>query len=617
MESNTEKLKTWANENLVSPNVMVSQDEDRTTLEFSCLSAENDFVYRGSFVIIEGEDQLDTHLYAPLTIPNRKLAEAAVAVAMINYGCRSGRLDLNVDDGTLRYSASVSIAKWDSSDEILSDVLNNARSVLDRYLPAISDVVYSNIPPNEAIAQAEGNGSLTSSNWQPENDCEPSPWERFPGSGPLRAWSQELGRTCDSNPDAANWAIVGRAALVVSDDKRFCREALHRVAYDAGMRFIFVGSSDVFKLHSPVFFRKLSPVLIYLEPGRWMLRKQEDEDDEITQTMERFQEQVAGWIRSFDPTHPVVYVTSASKISHMVEDLRQVGLFDRFFNLPQPTLEVQGESFIDSIGRELCGESIVSSPGKVGKLLSMEYEGSERREKLAGLRMQRLFAHQDCQLEFLDLVNLVTHGLVEEDTPSPEDEDTRRQKAFHEAGHAAIAVIDSNGKNVPDYASIVPAAYFQGVVVESYSYHYAIGEPSTYQGFRHSIRVSLAGRAAEDVVLGPERISSGARSDLENATRLASQAFALWGYAPSMEEEGQSATNLAVIVGEPSASELVHFETLVREFLAAEYTVVKSMISANRSYLCAIADRLMWDPILDQKGLFEISQEHLKLANTD
>ena len=169
-----------------------------------------------------------------------------------------------------------------------------------------------------------------------------------------------------------------------------------------------------------------------------------------------------------------------------------------------------------------------------------------------------------------------------------------------------MAALDSGGKNIPEYTSIVPSVAFSGIVIESYAFHHAHDEMNTYRDFRHNIRICLAGRAAEEVIFGVEGISSGAAGDLENASRHASNAFAFWGFAPQMEKNGRSGSNLGVVFGKPSLSEMKHVETLVRQFLEEEYEVVKTMLEQNRSLLDAVAERLVADPILGQDELSAI-----------
>ena len=455
-------------------------------------------------------------------------------------------------------------------------------------------------------------------------------WNRFPGSGPLQAWARELRQACSSTDAAADpWELAGHAAIVVSNDVTSCNAVLRRMAADAGMRFISIAADDVVGLvpvtqfdvdgpdecdpEPPVEWRRSAPLLVHLERGRWMQAKSENEDEGVVALMLRFQKRLASWIGEFDPEHPVVIVTSADDVPAMVESLRQVGLFDRFLRLPSQTMEAQGHDFIERIGRAHCAESVTRTPGKVGKLVREMYE-EERRVGLAVLRLRRLIVREERKLEFIDLVNVSERGFAEAEMPPTEAEGVRRQFAYHEAGHAVVAVIDSGGHNVPEYSSIVPSAHFNGVVVQSYSYMLEAGDLFTYADLRHKVRISLAGRAAEELVYGAERVSSGASEDLKTATERSGIAFALWGFAPSMEKDGQAGSNLAVVDSDGetlSEASRAHVEGLVREFLAAEYRAVKAMLTAHRPLLDAVADRLMVDPIVDQETLAELVRAHV------
>src|SRR6185312_5511832 len=214
--------------------------------------------------------------------------------------------------------------------------------------------------------------------------------------------------------------------------------------------------------------------------------------------------------------------------------------------------------FIERVGAAHCDESITGQSAKVGKLVRCMYE-DERRLKLAALRTRRFVARSGRPLEFLDLVNLAHCGFAEADALPAPAERFSRQTAYHEAGHAVVAVIDSRGENIPEFASIRPTAQYNGVVVQSYAYGLDGGDFETYTDLRERVRISLAGRAAEELVFGPERISNGCMEDLKTATDRAGTAFALWGFAPSMEREGQSSSNLAIVDCDTiSASETAH-----------------------------------------------------------
>jgi len=73
-----------------------------------------------------------------------------------------------------------------------------------------------------------------------------------------------------------------------------------------------------------------------------------------------------------------------------------------------------------------------------------------------------------------------------------------------------------------------------------------------------------------------------------------------------MQTEGKAESNLAVIIEKAYESEYVKVHALVREFLGEEYRVVRNILNEHRELLDQLADRLMWDPVVDQAEMSEL-----------
>lgn len=99
--------------------------------------------------------------------------------------------------------------------------------------------------------------------------------------------------------------------------------------------------------------------------------------------------------------------------------------------------------------------------------------------------------------------------------------------AYHEAGHAIVAL------NVPvadpvHKATIVPRGRALGMVMQlpegdrySMSYRWMISR----------LAIMMGGRVAEELKFGKENITSGASSDIEQATKLARAMITRWGFS--------------------------------------------------------------------------------------
>lgn len=619
MKPLTKVVSEWVQEYFKKTDLDISEEGNRATYDFTG-EASGDFNYKGYVEVHEDRPAIEVYLYAPMNVPERKRAEVAELLARINFGLMTGHIGINFDSGKIRFKGTVDVKGGALSVAMVNDLVDRGMGMLDHFLPAVMAVAHANMTPADAYAEVDDEAPKKGKPSLPDADdlAKAWPWERFVGSAPIQAWAENLRQVVEAKGDAEAWALAGRAAVIVNEDEAYCREVLRRVAADSGMKFICIPASEVMELQPPSTFRCMAPLLVYLEPGRWMLAEGGDgESEEDAERVAKFQSRLSDGLRDFNPGRPTVFAVSAIRLDDVSERLRQVGLFERFMTLPQRSLEMAGMDFIEKLGRERCGTSMLDSPGKVGKLISWNF-GQLEQQDLALLSLKRIHVREKRVLEFLDLVHITTHDLLEEGIPQPVQEEVRRQTAYHEAGHAVISVLETGGKDVPDYTSIVPGASgFGGITVESYGFYYAKGDDqTTYQDFRQKVRIGLGGRAAEELLVGVENISNGATGDLKRATKSAWDAFANWGFAPSMEQSGGSESNLAVVFGKPTDSEFAHFEALIRNFLATEYRVVREMLAANRALLDDVAERLMWDPVVDQDELTEICRKHGVAATT-
>ena len=95
---------------------------------------------------------------------------------------------------------------------------------------------------------------------------------------------------------------------------------------------------------------------------------------------------------------------------------------------------------------------------------------------------------------------------------------SRRQVAYHEAGHAVMMLLSPRGAAELTAVSLDPDADALGTTRMRFD---DAGPGETRQELLARLRGLLGGRAAEQVLLGPDGVSTGACRDLEQATSLA------------------------------------------------------------------------------------------------
>jgi len=176
-------------------------------------------------------------------------------------------------------------------------------------------------------------------------------------------------------------------------------------------------------------------------------------------------------------------------------------------------------------------------------------------------------------------------------------EQERQRSAYHEAGHALIAML-TPGADPVRKVSIIPRGIALGVTLSapeadrfSYDRPYLLGK----------IKVALGGRVAEELVYG--EITTGAQNDIKQATELARSMVGLWGMSDVIgpvtviTEDSQ-----LPLLGEGDISQVTRqlVDEEVRHLIEQQHEQVTQLMSANRDKLDALANALLERETLEQ-----------------
>ena len=424
-------------------------------------------------------------------------------------------------------------------------------------------------------------------------------------------WAKQL-KVAHKKDDNEAWWLAGRAITILNDDVERCRQILKFAAWHAGFHFYAISGNSLkgtLKGFKGMGFEH--PYVLYIEPGAWMFKIKDDVSSKVFNILT----ETKGIIRSFmglsNSRCGTAFVTSISTDDFLKfdEEFRQVHLFNRRFHLEAAPITETADRFIHKIGKDLCDESLIDKPHEVGNILQIEFEG-ERRQSLVALSMKRLAKREQRKVGYVDLLHFVANGSAEFANSEEINLESVRRIAIHEAGHAAIAIIDSNGQDIPEYVSIKETNNYKGVMIDSMAYQHSKSNIFTYQQFRHKVRVTLAGRVAEHLVLGAENIGCyGARNDLEKATEMTSSMFALYGISPNMEDSDAAAQNLIVLSEdrEPNALDSQRIDQMVNTYLEKQYHWVYEQLQIHRPFFESIVDKLLQNSILVKEDLMQIA----------
>ena len=173
-----------------------------------------------------------------------------------------------------------------------------------------------------------------------------------------------------------------------------------------------------------------------------------------------------------------------------------------------------------------------------------------------------------------------------------------RATAAHEAGHALLCWATGN---VPTYLTIVARSNFGGYMLSANDEQKG---SYTKDELLSRIKVSLAGRCAEQVVFGTEKgNTTGASSDLAKATKTALSIICYYG----MDDEA----GLAVY---PYSEDNIRDEKIrarVNKLLAEQFAETKELISKYRKALDSLTDALIDKNHLSGKEITDIIETNI------
>ncbi|KAJ8955797.1 hypothetical protein NQ318_005338 [Aromia moschata] len=185
------------------------------------------------------------------------------------------------------------------------------------------------------------------------------------------------------------------------------------------------------------------------------------------------------------------------------------------------------------------------------------------------------------------------------------DDEANLITAYHEGGHAIVAYYTKDSHPLHKVTIIPrgPSLGHTAYIPEKERYHV------TKSQLLAMMDTMMGGRAAEELVFGPEKITSGASSDLQQATSIATHMVKDWGMSEKIGLRTM-VDNPKSFHGEtlgPSTSEMVDSE--IRRILSESYDRAKHILKSHAKEHRALAEALMKYETLDAEDIKAIMAE--------
>jgi hypothetical protein len=90
----------------------------------------------------------------PILVEPERRSVVAEVIVRINRGLRLGTFDLDFDDGELRYRIGCDIEGGALTEHMVMTMLGNIGSSIERFGPALMEVVFGHVSPEDAARRA-------------------------------------------------------------------------------------------------------------------------------------------------------------------------------------------------------------------------------------------------------------------------------------------------------------------------------------------------------------------------------------------------------------------------------------------------------------------------------
>lgn len=286
--------------------------------------------------------------------------------------------------------------------------------------------------------------------------------------------------------------------------------------------FVGVGASRVRDMFEQA--KKNAPCIIFIDEidavGRHRGAGVGGGNDEREQTLNQLLVEMDG----FESNEGIILIAATNRPDVLDPALLRPGRFDRQVVVPNP--DVGGREKILRVHMKdvpLAADVNVrtiarGTPGFSGAdLANLVNEAA----LTAARKDRRMVTHRD----FEDAKDRVLMGAERRSMAMNEEE--KRLTAYHEGGHAIVAINVKMADPVHK-ATIVPRGQALGMVMQlPEGDRYSM----KYQQMIDRIAIMAGGRVAEELIFGKENITSGASSDIQQATKLARRMVTQWGFS--------------------------------------------------------------------------------------
>ena len=355
--------------------------------------------------------------------------------------------------------------------------------------------------------------------------------------------------------------------------------------------FVGVGASRVRDMFEQA--KKNAPCIIFIDEidavGRHRGAGLGGGNDEREQTLNQLLVEMDG----FEANEGVILIAATNRPDVLDPALLRPGRFDRQVVVPNP----------DVVGREqilkVHVRKVPLAPDINLKTIARGTPGFSGADLMnlvneAALTAARRNKRMVTQAEFEEAKDKVMMGAERKSLVMTEEE--KMLTAYHEGGHAIVG-LNVVATDPIHKATIIPRGRALGMVMQ-------LPERDklsmSLEQMTSRLAIMMGGRVAEELIFGRDKVTSGAASDIEQATRLARMMVTRWGLSEELGTvsygENQDEVFLGMSVSRTqNASEATvqKIDTEIRRLVEEGYNEATKILTEKRGDLEALAKGLL------------------------
>lgn len=321
-------------------------------------------------------------------------------------------------------------------------------------------------------------------------------------------------------------------------------------------------------------------------------------NDERDQTLNALLTEMSG----FGEQEGIVVIAATNRLDTLDSALLRPGRFDRHIEVSLPdisarekiiSLHLENKPYNNLDLKDIAKKTAYFSGAKLENLIN-------EAAIIAAKENSRLLTQDHINKAY----SIVLAGYEKKERSHYLEEDMLLT-SYHEAGHALVSLIKTPEDKVSKI-TIIPTTKGAG------GYTLTIPKDSSYQRLdylKNRIMVLLGGRAAEEIIFGRDKISTGAQGDLSQTTEMAMSMISEYGMGKTLGLLKLSSLGpLSNSYGNPVVEEC-------RELVNSLYGETLELLKENKEILNKIAMNLIDEETLDEKEIYSIFNKKLSTEN--